>query len=457
MHISKDTHEFSFTLDVDAPHRWYSVGETPIYTVNDVVTGTVTLRVKKDISVKDIQVKISGRSKTKVSMMVKKGDKVREETETTDHELVYDVETLFPPLNVKQVSKNSKFTLVPGEYVHHFALKFPFNGMCGDPQSVRESNMDSSRYERSSSKHHRTNDGQTHVRSMLPPSFTVTGERTLDSKSVDKASITYQIKASLHRGEMLAPSTRLIRELDLVQPGPVLSQIPSIPLITYYTNAISSGNNRYRLKLITQQTIVPGYQEWQLMLQSTTNRSLTIDSLSMGLEGEISISSAKFTSNVAHYLPLRSIQNMPISSVTFEPNPNNEPVFKYQTDLSKWLDPVDLSHSVSDFTTCNISIRHALILDSIIEGACSQLVARDITVSGPPLEEDEYANIYGHRPSSTFEPSQSIQEGNPPIKPQRPTTVATISSSSPIEEVPPPQPQRPEQLPSYEQAINSSH
>ncbi|EGV66313.1 hypothetical protein PSN45_003542 [Yamadazyma tenuis] len=107
------------------------------FTNYDVLTGSVKLTVTGSISLNYIQVKLEGISKTELSIPreVLRRDK-RDRREKRDkilqdaHRVLYDTLIVFPPENIRQVSKAKEFTLTPGTYTYPFTFKLPLNNSC---------------------------------------------------------------------------------------------------------------------------------------------------------------------------------------------------------------------------------------------------------------------------------------------------------------------------------------
>lgn len=102
------------------------------FTNYDVLSGTVTLTVTGSISLNYIQVKLEGISKTELSIPREpNGKKDRKDRILNDiHKVLYDTMIVFPPENVRNVSKAKEFTLSPGNYTYPFHFKIPLNNSC---------------------------------------------------------------------------------------------------------------------------------------------------------------------------------------------------------------------------------------------------------------------------------------------------------------------------------------
>lgn len=103
------------------------------FTNYDTVRGTVTLVVTSSISIGYIQVKLEGVSKTEIKIPRERNHKDRRDKDKwiqDVHKVLYDTVLVFPPENVRQVSKAKEFTLTPGNYSYPFEFKIPLNNSC---------------------------------------------------------------------------------------------------------------------------------------------------------------------------------------------------------------------------------------------------------------------------------------------------------------------------------------
>lgn len=101
------------------------------FTNYDILKGVVKLIVTTSISLKYIQVKIEGVSKTQLYVpreRKKRDDKMKEIHDV--HRVLYDTMIVFPPDNVRKVSQAREFSLVPGNYCYPFEFKIPLNNSC---------------------------------------------------------------------------------------------------------------------------------------------------------------------------------------------------------------------------------------------------------------------------------------------------------------------------------------
>lgn len=450
---------------VDSP---YPLASQPpprrFFTFNDVISGVVTLDVFKEMSVKNIQVKIAGHASTQITRYVMMNNgRDKEVEECSNHEILYDVVTLFPPQNVKQVSSSTKFTLVPGRYEYPFALRLPVNGFCGDPQSRKLSNLYTSKFE-SSWRQQRATDSQKHRMSLLPPSFRAACP-SQSGESSDIASVYYSIKVSLHKGDFFSVSTRLTDRLLVLPPGPTMAELSTLETTSGVTNSIRIRNGvKIRVKMKTPQVLISAYsQDVQLFLQtsSPTSSPPVIEHLTLSLIRVCTALTKSFTSEIQEESQLVALQRV---SSPPDYNPCGDSGFSSQLNLSSLLDSMDISKVSPSFQTCNMENRYLLSLTCSVEANMLQ-ISVPVIVGGALVDDEERAMIFGclNSPSSVTLPNG---KDYPPRMTHRP--MSTESVSRPVmpqrpgqaEEPPrPPMPQRPqqeEQLPSYQEALAAS-
>lgn len=375
--------DYHLKVVLDPPRPLASSGHRKFYTAGDPVTGTVVLTVKRQITVRDLQVKVTGTARTEITraVLTRKG-KQRYRTEQSRHEVLYDVVTLFPPQNVKEVSANRKFTLTPGEYVYEFCLGLPVHAFCGDKQAREGSNLFTSQWESSWRENRRDTD--RHVKCVLPPSF-VSG-----SLATDAASVDYTIKASLHRTELLATSSRLVGRLLVKPPGMTLAELAAVPHDTMLTPAIpsTSPGQSVRFELMFPRTLCAGYGELVLSAHSTVNPRFTA-SISLMLIRVSKLTTQTFESTVRKEIPLFHDDHVVIDRA----RPYDHDGFKYKRDISALLRSVNVSKVVPNFRCCNISTMYVLQLRCSVAGRQTQVIG-GVVVSGPLLDEEERAMLF---------------------------------------------------------------
>jgi hypothetical protein len=462
MEFTEKHSDHVITVVVNSPQRINSVASPRrFFTFNDVISGRVELVILREINMKDLQVKIAGHSNTQITRRVlDRNGKYKDETSTASHEVLYDVVTLFPPENVKEVSTNKKFTLVKGHYTYSFALKLPMNSFCGDDTSRRSSNLYSSRWE-SSWRQQRRNDGHRHDITPLPPSFRAAGPSMIQGYS-DAASVKYSIKCSLHKADFFSIATRLTKPLVIRPPGPTLSQLSSIPMKTMLSNTIlldyRGSPIGIRMQLSAPVVLIPGYHDFVLTIHTTSEKPppLRLDSLAMKLVQISQISTDKFTGGIRNEIPLVVSSDVELTQF----GSHDDGPFKSKVDVSDLLRNVDLARIVPSFRSCNIDVRYILQSSLFVDKQVVK-VSTDVTITGPVLEDEEYTRIYGthHTPAYANLSTDYPEEAAPPERPARPQ--AAVNHVLPPQQPPIPQvfenqttseSGQGEQLPSYEEA-----
>ncbi|KIV95760.1 hypothetical protein PV10_03376 [Exophiala mesophila] len=174
------------------------------YTNLDFITGTVHLVLPNDATISAITVKLEAESRTRLSAPKfpenERSDKKRVELEL--HKLLYKVVTVFPAPDVKERSTSvAGYTLLAGQYVYPFSIKFPFNNDCTNtPNALKDIKM-----------------GQVnvsfapvitkHVKQTLPPSLPgFPGE----------AEIKYYIKATVVRPKFFQENLRSVIDIKFL-------------------------------------------------------------------------------------------------------------------------------------------------------------------------------------------------------------------------------------------------
>ncbi|CCH46964.1 hypothetical protein BN7_6571 [Wickerhamomyces ciferrii] len=166
----------------------------------DVIRGRVSLKVHKEIRVKDITVKFAGISKSKVQVNEKRATngntKNRKVTKSESHTVAYDECTIFPPPNVRKVSNNKEFTLTPGEYVYDFAFKIPLVNICAYTAGTGER-------------------GIGHSNTILPPSTFIEGI----------ADIDYEVRVTVRRASWLKLNLQEYQRTWVTNFDPIIEEI----------------------------------------------------------------------------------------------------------------------------------------------------------------------------------------------------------------------------------------
>jgi hypothetical protein len=191
----------------------YPKGRT--FTNLDFIQGTVHLKVLKDIAVENVQIKLEGISETKVVRhVIDNRGRRRKELRKETHELLYDVNTLFPPDSIKHIAKSDQFTLIPATYSYDFKFQIPLWAQCADPHVFEGSNFLTSGLERNKFNSHKSRNQNTvhsnHRMNPLPPSF------NHFSGGEDHCAVRYFLKVTVRRASKFALNTREFIPLKLV-------------------------------------------------------------------------------------------------------------------------------------------------------------------------------------------------------------------------------------------------
>ena len=422
-----------FTVDVclKEPKRIESIPQRTYYTYNGTVEGHVKLKVTNPVSVRNIQVKLAGVSETRLSQNVEVlTSNLRREVEKLRHQLLYDLVTVFPPQNVASVSKNDKFTLIPGEYTYDFALKIPFLSHCGDEETKKHSNVYTSPYEAQDREKLECRRCETrHLEEPLPPCMDVNRIR-------ETARITYQLKVSVHRPGMLTTTTRAIVPLMFRPPGPTLSLFRNSPFMEEvspvrtlkarlqgepvplkrerFREMFSSTTKRQtvdtRLKLFYKPTLVPYQNNVQLMLQTSVNSDmkpppvLYLKSIEVVLVQKLVIYTQTFIQMVEQdQRLLKSTETRLLSMPCATKMKEETGKFKSEIDLTESLKDISLDQFTPSFRTCNVMLSHKLrvvvnvsgIEDSWFSAGESMKIEVPVALSGELVTEDELTEMIG--------------------------------------------------------------
>ncbi|KAH3686708.1 hypothetical protein WICPIJ_002314 [Wickerhamomyces pijperi] len=188
-----------------------------VYVPLDIIQGRAIIKVHKEIAVTNIQIKLLGQTFTTITKQVIRRDgKARMQSNEESHEVVYDVDTVFPPDDIKRVSKTPQFTLTPGEYSYDFKFQLPLNSACGDPESAKiYSNRLNSPieklYENTHNKHGvYAGRNVTHLMSPLPPSCKGS---VLGLSGMDGYGVKYEVKCTVRRASMFKTNVREIKRI----------------------------------------------------------------------------------------------------------------------------------------------------------------------------------------------------------------------------------------------------
>lgn len=430
---SVETSAYSLSVVLKDPRPLLYHPQRQFYTYNDCVEGQVLLEVTKDVAVKNIQVKVCGMSQCTVARESRYYDgnqwRTEKETDTVNHEVLYDVETVFPPHNVVDVAVADKFTLTKGKYQYGFSLRIPTLAHCGDEDTRLHSNRFTSSYERPDDEgKHWTDRSLRHLQAPLPPNFSA------GWGNGDHALITYQLKVSVHRAGMFASTGRLVVPIDIRPPGPpldhyisriALSRFSQTKLIDtiyqgeqalskrqrmkdWFRNTEKRPPTKLRLKLFTKPLIVPSMHNFQLYLLTSHALGdfmkevpvIFLRYLEITLVQKVDLWARTFNDTFFHNNVLvkssESREILMVDAVSVK----DEGMFKSQIDLSHLLNEVNLESIPPSFTTCNIGVTYDLKVamkfssssDSWFSDIESFEMLVGVTVAGPLVEAGELSS-----------------------------------------------------------------
>lgn len=180
------------------------------FTNHDLITGIVKLTSTSSAALAYIQVKLEGISTSQMTIpYYKSKNEVRQQSVLDTHKLLYDSLIVFPPENVRQVSKTKDFTITPGTYTYPFQFRIPLKTNCvkndGGPTFTASNplgafNLDSLRRDLNDMRlTNHQNPNSNHFSSQLPP--------TLPSSN-HSAEIRYFVKATCKRSSFFKMSLR---------------------------------------------------------------------------------------------------------------------------------------------------------------------------------------------------------------------------------------------------------
>lgn len=115
------------------------------FTNNDEISGVVKFVTTSPVSLTSIQVKLEGVSTTELIIPDRRHLRVGETNRRRDkrekvlrdvHKVLYDTMVVFPPENVRPVSKAKEFTLPPGNYEYPFRFKIPLASECSKVSGI---------------------------------------------------------------------------------------------------------------------------------------------------------------------------------------------------------------------------------------------------------------------------------------------------------------------------------
>ncbi|CDR39182.1 CYFA0S03e00562g1_1 [Cyberlindnera fabianii] len=187
-----------------------------VFHAGDNIHGTVKIDILSSLSVTNVQVKLIGLASTRYTQQLGQSTVVHEE----DHDLVYDVCTIFPPYAMDGAMTSKSYTLPEGKTLEsQFRFKLPFTAHCGDTNSRLSSHFNTSSREQDfavTMKHNKEGKPEKHAQnSILPPTFI---KRT--QLNSNKAEVSYFIKVTMRRSSKFTTNIRKTFPLRLSIPPP---------------------------------------------------------------------------------------------------------------------------------------------------------------------------------------------------------------------------------------------
>lgn len=180
------------------------------FTNHDLISGIVKLTSTSSAALAYIQVKLEGISTSQMTIpYYKNKNEVRQVSVLDVHRLLYDTLIVFPPENVRNVSKAKDFTITPGTYTYPFQFRIPLKTNCAKNESgpTYTSSNPLGAFSLDALKRdlndigliNHQDPGSRHYSSQLPP--------TLPSKN-HSAEIKYFVKATCKRSSLFKMSSR---------------------------------------------------------------------------------------------------------------------------------------------------------------------------------------------------------------------------------------------------------
>ncbi|CDK27831.1 unnamed protein product [Kuraishia capsulata CBS 1993] len=176
------------------------------FTNHDILKGRVSLKVRSDIALSSIHVKLEGISKTVIEIPreVGNGKKPKNKPLIEVHRLLYDTLMVWPSAELRRVSSSKEFTLVPGDYEFPFQFTIPLKNRCSNNKSLTGISNRFQFINGFSSPGTNTSiefvsEASRHVETTLPPSL---------SGLNDFATVKYFVKATAKRPSLLKMNFR---------------------------------------------------------------------------------------------------------------------------------------------------------------------------------------------------------------------------------------------------------
>lgn len=220
------------SLELDNPLKEYTTGEE--------ITGVIVFQVLEKEDLKGIDIELHGLSFSR-SMSTDGNAYGTFEVSIEEHVLVSQVETVFPPLEVRAVSRSSKFSLSAGRHAYKFSLKIPQKG--GNLQCLQNANPynHNAKYAKEEFSIDRFS---------LPPTFAE------HSSSEKYAYIEYLLVAVVKRSSKFKASVKTTVPITIV---------PNNEDITYSLSHISSSKNVLRNNFDAKEAR-HSFRRWPLVL-----------------------------------------------------------------------------------------------------------------------------------------------------------------------------------------------
>ncbi|ODV83463.1 hypothetical protein CANARDRAFT_203079 [[Candida] arabinofermentans NRRL YB-2248] len=168
------------------------------FTNFDRLTGRVHLKVKAELTLSSIQVKLQGISKTAIEIPKERLNGGKSKLVFETHRLLYDTETVFPSQSQRLTASNVKdFTLLPGNYHYPFEFLIPLKSKCSKLTGI--SNKVQILHNSAKTGIELIGESEKHIELNLPPSLSGSG---------DGSTIKYFVKATLKRPGLLKSNIR---------------------------------------------------------------------------------------------------------------------------------------------------------------------------------------------------------------------------------------------------------
>ncbi|ODQ66405.1 hypothetical protein NADFUDRAFT_82235 [Nadsonia fulvescens var. elongata DSM 6958] len=177
-------------------------GQNDTFTSLDIIKGRVCFSIPSEETISSIQVKLEGISRTVLVVPknneVKKRQKDKNATKNSIemHRVLYQVSTVFPPKDIRNVNTSQKYTLKSGNYEYPFQFRIPVNSSCSNSSgsSYQPSGGMFESFSFTNGSLGYVRDAKNHINTSLPPSFSGLGEL---------ASVRYFLKVTVRRSSML--------------------------------------------------------------------------------------------------------------------------------------------------------------------------------------------------------------------------------------------------------------